>query len=99
MVIRTIVTYPTESAKEIAERFLKVPPFPDYLTRRGPYISSSVDEGVINLSIYELENSKLAEGLEFIGNYLAGFFGVPGFTYEIKPLYELEEALKMIGMG
>jgi hypothetical protein len=99
MVITTIVTFPPESAKEIAERFLKVPPFPDYLTRKGPYINSTVAEGVVNLSIYELDNSKLAEGLEFIGNYITGFFGVPGLTYEIKPFYELEEALKMIGMG
>jgi hypothetical protein len=99
MVIATIVSFPTESAKEVAERFSKVPPFPDYLTRRGPYISATVDEGVVNLSIYELDNSKLSEGLVFIGDYIAGFFGVPGLTYEIKPLFEIEEALKMIGMG
>lgn len=37
--------------------------------------------------------------MEFLGNYMAGFFGVPGFAYEIKPFFEIEEALKMIGMG
>jgi hypothetical protein len=30
---------------------------------------------------------------------MAGFFGVPGFAYEITPFFEIGEALKMIGMG
>ena len=34
-----------------------------------------------------------------IGNYLATYFGVPGFKYEIKTLLDVEEGLKMIGMG
>jgi hypothetical protein len=27
------------------------------------------------------------------------FFGIPGYKYEVKPFFEVEEALKMIGMG
>jgi hypothetical protein len=27
------------------------------------------------------------------------FFEVPDFSYEIKPFFEIAEALKMIGMG
>jgi len=30
---------------------------------------------------------------------MATYFGVPGFKYEIRTLFEVEEALKMIGMG
>jgi hypothetical protein len=46
-----------------------------------------------------VSKSKMAEGYEFVGNYMAIFFGVPGFKYEAKPLLDVAEALKMIGMG
>ena len=31
--------------------------------------------------------------------FMTIYFGVPGYRYEIKPLFEVGEALKMIGMG
>jgi hypothetical protein len=51
------------------------------------------------LSLYEIEKSNIAEGLEYLGNYMANFFGVPDFKYDIKPFFDVAEALKMIGMG
>jgi len=99
MVITTSLSYPTESVNDIAKRFLEAPELPDYMTRKGPYISSSREKGILTLSVYELDNSNLAEGLEFLGNYMTIFFGIPGFKYEIRPFFEVEEALKMIGLG
>ena len=99
MVIVSRVCYPPESAKQLAERFMNSPTIPDFMKRIGPYIDSKTDTGVSTMSIFQLEKSRLAEGLEFVANYMVHFFGVPGFTYEIKPLFEIEEAMKMIGMG
>lgn len=39
MVIFANVSYPPEGSKEIAERFMKAPQIPEYMTRKGPYIS------------------------------------------------------------
>jgi len=99
MVIVVNLSYPPERAKEIAGRFIKAPSIPEYMTRKGPYISSEIGGGIYTLSIYELDKSRLAEGLEFLGNYMVLFFEVPGFTYEVKPFFDVAEALKMIGMG
>ena len=98
MVIFSSVSYPPESAKQIATRFMEAPQIPDFMTRKGPYVSSNIAEGILTTTLYELDNSNLAEGLIFLGNYLAIFFGVPGFKYEIKPYFNVEEALKMIGI-
>lgn len=98
MVIVSKISYPPESAQDMAKRFLEAPQMPDFLTRKGPYINSTMEKGIGTLSIYELDKSKLAEGYEFIGNYMTIFFGVPGFKYEVKASFEIEEALKMIGM-
>jgi len=98
MVIIANIAYPPEASKEMAKRFLEAPQLPDYLTRRGPYVSSNRADGISILSIYELDNLKLAEGLDFIGTYYTSYFGVPGFQYEVKPHYEIMEGLKMLGM-
>jgi hypothetical protein len=98
MVIITTVAYPPERAQEVAKRFVELPPPPDYLTRQGPFVSANVADGIYILSFYEVERSNMALGMEFLGNYMANFFGVPDFKYDIKPFFEVEEALKMIGM-
>ena len=99
MVIVLNVSFPAESAKKMGESFTKAPPIPDYLTRRGPYISSNNKDGIRSLSIFEVDSDKLADGLLAVGDYVAGFFDVPGFAYEAKVNNEVQEALKMIGLG
>jgi hypothetical protein len=98
MVIFTTVSYPSESAKELATKFLEAPQVPDFMTKKGPYVRANRTDGVIVTSLYELDNSKLADGMDYLGNYMATYFGVPGFMYDINPHYEVNEAMKMIGM-
>jgi hypothetical protein len=99
MVIVLNVSFPAESAKKMGESFVNATPFPDFLTRKGPYISSTNEDGVKSLSIFELEPGNLAEGMIAVGDYAASFFGVPGFAYEVKAQFDVQEALKMIGLG
>jgi len=35
-----MTSYPTESAKEMGNRFKDLPTLPQYITRKGPYIGS-----------------------------------------------------------
>lgn len=98
MIIISNVTYPPESTKEIARRYLKAPVLPEFLTKRGPYVSSSMTGGMNSITFYELDNSRLAEGLKAIGESLAIYFGVPGYSYDLKPYFELEEGLAILGL-
>jgi hypothetical protein len=99
MVIIARMSYPPESANEMAKRYMEIPQLPDFMTRKGPYVGANLSEGVRIEVLYELDNSKLAEGMDFVANFYTMFFGVPGFRYEITPYFEVAEALKMIGMG
>ena len=74
MVIISNVSYPPESAKQIATRFMEAPQVPDFMTRQGPYVSANTVNGIFIVTVYELDNSNLAEGMDFLGNYLAIFF-------------------------
>lgn len=98
MVIISDVTYPPESTKEIAKRYLQAPVLPDFLTKKGPYVSASTIDGMHSITYYELESSRLAEGLQAIAESLAIYFGVPGYKYELKPYFELEEGLNILGL-
>lgn len=99
MVAIGMVSYPTESSKEMGKRFKDIPPLPTYITRKGPYFSGELGVGIKAISIYESDPSKTAEVVEFLGNYYAHYFGVPGFTYTIGTWVEIKEALKMIGLA
>ena len=99
MVVVTSVAFPTESAKELGKRFLEAPALPDFITRRGPYFNSSREEGIVTLSIFEVDRSRLADAIEFATNYMATFHGVPGFKYRIRTYSEAAEVLKTIGLA
>jgi hypothetical protein len=99
MVTIGMTSYPTESAKEMGNRFKDLPTLPPYITRKGPYLGSDLGVGINSLSIFEYDPSKMAETYEFLGNYYAHFIGVPGFTYTIRPWFEVMEAFKMIGLA
>ena len=99
MVIIGKISFPPESAKEIGKRFSKLPPLPDYMTMKGPYVRSMMERGIQGMEIFELNNNKLAKGLEYVTNRYATYFGIPGFKYNIAPYTETYEALKIIGLG
>ena len=99
MVIIGMISFPTESSKEMGKRFMAIPPLPTYITRKGPYVGSELGVGIKLISIWEYDPSKMAEAVEFVGNYYAHFIGVPGFTYTIDTWFEIKEAFKMIGLA
>ena len=98
MVIISNVCYPPESTKEIAIRYLKAPALPDFLTKKGPYVCASKEGGMNSITYYELDSSRLAEGLRIIAESLSIYFGVPGYKYDLKPYFELEEGLEILGL-
>ena len=85
MVIIAFLSYPPESAKEMAKRLLEQPPLPAYITLKGHYISSEVGEGIESASIYEFDQSKFSEAFQFIVARYTKYFDVPGFSHSVNP--------------
>jgi len=98
MVIINTTSFPPESAKEVGKRFMALPPLPDYLTMIGPYVYSIQGGGIQGLVIYETDQAKMAEALICIYDREVPLFGVPGYTYDVRAVSELGEALKMVGL-
>jgi len=95
MVIIGIITFPTESSKEMGKRYMEIPSF---ITKRGPYFSAELGVGIKCISIFEFEPSKMAEATAFVHDYFAIYIGVPGYTYTISTWLEAIEALKLVGL-
>ncbi|MBF0304016.1 MAG: hypothetical protein HQK73_13330 [Desulfamplus sp.] len=98
MILITSVIYPPESAKEVAKRYLTAPKLPEYLKKKGPYICADINNGINSITFYEIENERMAEGLQALGNNMASYIGIAGYKYDIRPYYDLEEGLRVIGM-
>jgi len=99
MVIIATTAFPSEQSTEMGKRLGKLPPLPAYMTQKGPYVGNEVGLGVKTLSLYEFDQSKTKEAMEYVGDRYTKFFGVPGFTYSIRIWYDTIEALKMIGLA
>jgi hypothetical protein len=99
MVVITENVFPPESAKGIGKAFLGLPPLPEYITMKGPYILSDTEMGIRSILIYECDNSKIAEALQFVADRVTNYFDVPGYSYAVNAWFEAPEALKMIGLG
>ena len=99
MVIMTHFLIPTEGAKETGKRFLELPPIPDYMTIRGPYLYSVEGEGIHSIDIFEVERAKVADAIEFLNNRHVAFFGIPGYSFSVNVCLEAGEAVKMIGLA
>jgi hypothetical protein len=99
MVIIGIMSFPPEQSKEIGKRFLEFPPLPAYMSMKGPFISNEVGVGIKSITIYEFDQSKTLEAIEFISNRYTIFYSVPGYTCSTNTWLEAKEALKMIGLA
>jgi len=98
MVIIGMVSFPPSSSNEAGKCFPGLPSLAEFITRRGPYLSSVKGEGILGISVYEFDNSKMAEAMINVGEYYAAMMDVPGLTYSIQIFNEIQESLKMIGL-
>ncbi|RJP86610.1 MAG: hypothetical protein C4518_13610 [Desulfobacteraceae bacterium] len=99
MIIISLTSYPPESAVEMGKRFLDMPALPNFITMRGPYISSIIEKGIKGITLYEFDESKYGEAFKVLSDRSAKFFGVPGFSYSLNHWLEAKDALKLVGLG
>ena len=98
MVIVNAMRFPQESANQVGKRFLEISPPPDFMSMKGPYIKGT-DQGIRAMEIFELDENKLALGIDYVTQRCVHYFGIPGFTYDTKVYFEAQESLKLIGLA
>ena len=67
MVIIGIASYPLGSAKEMGKHFRELITLAQaYMTQKGPYVISEIGEGIKSLTLFEFDQSKIAEANEYV---------------------------------
>jgi hypothetical protein len=92
MVIRLTFSIPMKRIKEYARRVIEMPPVPDYLSKRGPFVDDGKGAANQIVMMYECEKSKLPEACQYVFKHLDAFHGVPGFAFSAYLLEERKEA-------
>jgi hypothetical protein len=99
MVIIGIISFPPESGTEVGKRLMQLPPLPPFMTLKGPFLISEVGTGIKSITLFEFDQTKTGEAMEYVANRYAKYIGVPGLTYSVALWFEAKEALKMIGLA
>ena len=89
MAIKYNFSIPLKSIREYAKRVSELPPLPEYITKRGPYIHDAVQIIVV----YEFDKAKIAEAWEVISKHFEVFRSIPGFTLD-SPVSEKGEGVR-----
>jgi hypothetical protein len=99
MVIIGMASFPAGSSIEAGKAFPNLPPLGDFITRTGPFVYSVKGEGIQTITLFTFDNARMAEAMINIGNYYVALKDVPGFSYSINAVYEIQEALGMLGLA
>ncbi len=96
MVLICMISNPPESGKEMISRSKQLPRLPEYIKTIGPYVSSTVREGIKTLTIYEFEDSRFADASKHINRLLQTFIGVPGYTFSLEVWVKAKDAYQSL---
>jgi hypothetical protein len=100
MFLVTTVLYPPDKSIVAAEKFIEVTAkeLPPFLKRLQVLGDSRMDKGMKVLSVYEVEDTKIKDGIIELTKMYVQFNGIEGFRYEIEPMLTVKEALGVLGM-
>jgi hypothetical protein len=84
MTAKCTFSIPLKSIRDYASQIAELPPLPEYITKRGPYIDDAVGASNQTITIYEFDESKYPEAWKNIFKQLDAFHGIPGFTFSAQ---------------
>lgn len=90
--------WPSESSKKVAEVWLGMPEIPEKM--KMLYVGTKGENDCIRaLVIWQVEDSFVAEALNYINTDVGRYFDIPGYGYSVCPWTDPADALKMVGLG
>ncbi len=98
MLVKCVLSFPTESAGEVVARYGVGPTWPAGIQVRGPFYFRFLMEGLRALLIFEIPDDRSAEALAAIRQYPKRYLGVPGLSYIVDVGLEAAEFLQFVGV-
>jgi hypothetical protein len=100
MFLVSTVTYPPEKATEIVTRYINRvdTPVPPFLKRVNSLLAAGGEEGCKILTIYEVDDGNVADGVRELVRHYLQYRDVEGFRYRVEPMLTVEEAIPLLGL-
>jgi hypothetical protein len=99
MIIIAEALWPPDKSNDIGKALLALPPLPEHITMKGPYINNELRDGIRAITIYEFDEAKHKDASKTISQRYIPYMQVSGFTVETKIWQEAMDALELIGLG
>jgi len=98
MMVMVTATYPTSSLQEVMKVTTETmkDKLPDYMKVLGWYTGTG-GEGIESHTIYRIEDSRVAEGMNLISGWLIRYFPVEGYKVKTEIVAGIEEIGRIKG--
>ena len=103
MYFKSTISYPLTKSDEVGRKFLEVSEkYTDNESLGDIIVRAAVqatDEGIQVFSLVKLNNGKTDDAYKDAAQRMVEYRSIEGFKYRFDVLFEVEEALALIGMG
>ena len=99
MIIIAEALWPPDKSTELGKAMLELPPLPENIIMRGPYVSNELRDGIRAITIYEFDEANYKDASKTIMQRYISYMKIPGFTFDTKRWREAMDALELIGLG
>jgi len=91
VVIRFTLPVPLEEISSYVKKISELPPLPEYIAKRGPFINNGEGDGNRIITLYDFDESRLIEAWDIIFKQVHIFRDLPGFTFSAHRRFCLEK--------
>ena len=88
--------FSAEAAMNVASCYGTVAPLPEDMRVKGPYIRSSIDGGIATLSIYEFEDERADEAIDYLKARYHRFSEIAGVNSSVEEWLGVGVALQVL---
>jgi polyphosphate kinase 2 (PPK2 family) len=88
MFLVTTAVFPPDKSQKIAEKYIEVAAkeLPPFLKRLHALVNSKTEEGIKVLSIFEVDDANIKDGIIEITKRCVQFNAIQGFRFEIETM-------------
>ena len=86
-------SWPLDKTMDVVKIASELGPIPEYIKRKM-LSNPEVGVGITCFDIYEFDNSKYQEAIEYLKSRVSAYYSVPGFSYRMNRWNDESEAME-----
>ncbi|MFZ5572963.1 MAG: hypothetical protein ACOZF0_21390 [Thermodesulfobacteriota bacterium] len=99
MIMIGTITFPEERANDVAKCYMTLPPVPDFIQTLGTYVYNNPGEKIRAFAIFQFDEGRANEALEYFKLRYEVFGRVEGLTSKAEEWLDVQDALKIVEEG